>query len=108
MKSLKKIIALLVVAVLVMTTMVACGNSDKKEEEASILAEIEEAKEEQRKANEKVENLYSKLHTLYESMFKKNPAEEEMTKNQDQLNSMIDNQLQTQQPAVSINAGMFH
>lgn len=32
MKSLKKIIALLVVAVLVMTTMVACGNSDKKEE----------------------------------------------------------------------------
>ena len=32
MKSLKKIIALLVVAVLVMTTLVACGNSEKKVE----------------------------------------------------------------------------
>lgn len=32
MKSLKKIVALLVVAVLVMTTLVACGGTDKKEE----------------------------------------------------------------------------
>ena len=32
MKSLKKIVALLVLAVLVMTTMVACGNTDKKVE----------------------------------------------------------------------------
>lgn len=77
----------------------------KKEEEKQILKELEEAKQEQKQANDKVEELYSKLHNLYESMFKKTPFEEDIAK-QTELNSMIANQ-QQQNPTVSINAQMF-
>lgn len=76
----------------------------KKEEEERILKKLEEAKERQKQVNEEVEGLYAELHSLYESMFKKTPFEEDIQK-QNELNSMATETVQT--PEISLNAAMF-